>query len=133
MSGRFGEQAKIVGRTDQALAEMPLPDAIDDYPGGEWVFLSGNPVRQFQTAAAFFDLRLRFAGEEPRQMAWDYWSQARVTAADMDRHILNVGKQAARHPSFLHSHRHRIWRWQLSLKRVTLLDQHEPFGMVGGN
>ena len=37
MGGRVALLAEVAGRADNALAEVLLPDAIDDDAGGEWI------------------------------------------------------------------------------------------------
>ena len=47
----LAQPAEIVDRTDQALAEMPAPDAIHDHPGRERVPRAGQPSGQLEPAA----------------------------------------------------------------------------------
>src|SRR5437667_12906714 len=101
MSGRFGEQAKVVGRAHQSFAEVPLPDAIDDYSRGERVPLGRDPGRQFAASAALGDRRLRITGEKRWHATRDHRAESRVTAPYMDRPVLNIGKQPAWHSVLL--------------------------------
>src|SRR5262245_20624702 len=123
MRRRFRSQAKVVRRAHQSFAEMPLPDAIDDHSSGEWILLGSDPLRQFAPATAFSDWWLRVASKKRGQPSRDYLAQPRVAAANMDRHILNVGEQPAWHSSFLDGHCQWILRGQFGLQRVALFDQ----------
>lgn len=51
MSGCFAGGAEIVGRTDEASAEEPEPDAIDVNAGGERILRVGDPCGEFESAA----------------------------------------------------------------------------------
>ena len=66
-----------------------------------------DPAGQLAPAAPFADGRLSFAREEPRQAPRDDRPEPGVTAADVDRHVLDLGKQPARSSPFLHGHRQR--------------------------
>ena len=44
--GPFAADAEVVGRAHQALAEVPLPDAVDDDAGRERVVRRGDPLGQ---------------------------------------------------------------------------------------
>ena len=46
----ISHRAEVVGRGDQALAEMMLPDAIDDYPRGERILRAGDRLSEFEPA-----------------------------------------------------------------------------------
>ena len=37
MAGRVAPQAEVAGRVDQSLAEVPVPDAVDEHPGRQRV------------------------------------------------------------------------------------------------
>ena len=52
MRRRSAGVAEIVGRSDDALAEMMLPDAVDHHARGQRVVGAGEPTGQGQTPAA---------------------------------------------------------------------------------
>ena len=52
VAGGFGLHAQVVGRADEALAEMVHPDAVDHDAGGERVVLAGDGLGEFEAAAA---------------------------------------------------------------------------------
>jgi len=52
MSGRGRHVAQIVGRGDEAFAEMLLPEAVDEDAGREGVFGIGDGLGEFEAAAA---------------------------------------------------------------------------------
>ncbi len=54
MRRRRAQVAEIVRRTDDAAAEMMLPDAIGHHPGRELVVRRSEPIGQLQTPAAGF-------------------------------------------------------------------------------
>src|SRR5438128_11913258 len=52
MAGRRAHFAEIVGRIDEAFAEVVVPDAVDDGTPGQAVFRLGDPASQRGTAGA---------------------------------------------------------------------------------
>ena len=85
MGRRLREHAEVVRRAHQPLAEMPLPDAVDDHPRGERVRARRDPAGQLAPAAPLADRRLGVAGEESRQPPRHDRAEPGVTAADVDR------------------------------------------------
>ena len=63
----FAAFAEIVGRADQPLAEVVLPDAVHHHAGRQRVLGPGQPVGQLQPAAALGDLLLAVAGQNLRE------------------------------------------------------------------
>ena len=55
MRRRFGQHAEVVGRAHDPVAEMPLPDPIDDHARGQRVVLRRDPARQLAPAASAGD------------------------------------------------------------------------------
>src|SRR5437867_4191950 len=52
MSRWLAAHSEVVGRADEAAAEMILPDAVDHHAGGKWVVWPGEPASEFEPAAA---------------------------------------------------------------------------------
>ena len=46
MAGQFAQSAEIVRCRHNAFSKVTLPNAVYDYPGGEWVFLVCDPLGQ---------------------------------------------------------------------------------------
>ena len=46
MRGFFAENTEVAWRADEGLAEMPLPDAIDNHACGERVVRAGDGLGQ---------------------------------------------------------------------------------------
>ena len=51
MGWGFATEAEVIGAADQAIAEVSLPDAIDDHPRGEGVIGVSEPMGEFETTA----------------------------------------------------------------------------------
>ena len=51
MGGVFAQETEVVGAANQALAEMFLPDTVDDDPRGKRVVRRDDPIRQSQPSA----------------------------------------------------------------------------------
>src|SRR5262245_36121130 len=51
MRGWLALAAKVVRRCHQPLPKVSLPDAIDHHPRSERIGWTGQPLRQFETAA----------------------------------------------------------------------------------
>src|SRR5262249_8449484 len=73
----LAELAEVVGRGDDAAAEMVLPKAVDDHAGRQRIIFRGDPVGEHQPPAARFgilgcgrDLRIREA-EDGREAGLD--------------------------------------------------------------
>src|SRR5262245_63604662 len=49
--GWVASQAEVAGSGDQPLAEVPVPDAVDDDPGGERVLRVDDRLGQLEPAA----------------------------------------------------------------------------------
>src|SRR4051812_48489497 len=97
MGRRRAELAEIVGRAHDALAEMVLPDAVNQHARREWMVGPGKPAGQLQPAAAVVDRFLSGAGEHLGEMPRDYRAEPGKVTADVQRHILDAGKHAPRH------------------------------------
>src|SRR5207302_9946250 len=70
MGRRFAEGAKVTRGPHQSLAEMVLPDAIDQDPSREGVVLAGNRVSQLEPAASL-GKGLVFAAEDAKKAMRD--------------------------------------------------------------
>src|SRR5436190_21805611 len=57
MRGKLAHSAEVAGGIDEAATEVILPNAVDDGPPGERVFLVGNPLGEGGTAVSFFVIR----------------------------------------------------------------------------
>ena len=53
MAWGIAAETKIAGRGDEALAEVMMPEAVDDDTSGEWIFGMGDPVGEGKSALGF--------------------------------------------------------------------------------
>ena len=82
------EPAKVVGRTHQALAEMPEPEAIDHHPGGQGVVGPGQPFGQFEPAApGRVERRLVFTGQNPGEPSRHFLAQSQMIATNVNAQV----------------------------------------------
>lgn len=81
--------AEIVRRCDQAAAEMPLPDAIDEDSRGEWIGGVGQPLCQFFAATGIGVLKL-LAAENIQELAGDFVSQVGRLAPFLQASVLGL-------------------------------------------
>ena len=63
--------AKIVGRRDEAFAEVVEPDAVDQHARGQRVAPVRDRLSQFEPAAAVFELRAIRSGKHFEKPARD--------------------------------------------------------------
>ena len=95
MGGFFAGGAEVVGCAHQALAEVPLPDAVDHHPAGQRMVRPGQPLGQLPAPAALSDGRLPAAGQHHRELLGHRLARSLVTAADehplVDRFPLGHG------------------------------------------
>ncbi len=88
LTGRSPSRPEVIGRADQAFAEVPEPEAIDHHPGGQGVVAPGQPCRQFEPAApARFERWLVFTGQDPGKAARHFLAQRQMIAANMDSQV----------------------------------------------
>src|SRR2546430_16022328 len=50
-------EAEVVRRTDQATAEMIVPDTVDQDASREWIVRAGDPLGELEAALAFRCIR----------------------------------------------------------------------------
>src|SRR5213083_2757586 len=73
MAWRFGALAEVAGGGHQACAEVMLPDAVDHYPGGEWIARAGDSAGQFEPAAAVLERLPVGPGYHLEELARDFF------------------------------------------------------------
>ena len=83
MGGAVAAGAEVAGGSDQALAEVPEPDAVDDDAGGEGVVLAGDRLRELEAAAALGE-GLAVFRQDRRELAGDLVAAVAGVAADED-------------------------------------------------
>jgi hypothetical protein len=70
MRGSLATQAEVARAGHESFAKMPLPDAVHDDSGGERIFRIGDPLREFEPAAAFLRLhRQKLAAKDVGKLA----------------------------------------------------------------
>src|ERR1700730_15679747 len=70
--------AEVARRADDALAEMILPNAVPHDAGRQWMVRPGDPLSQFQPAAALGDGRLLLAGQDDGEAARHYIATGQI-------------------------------------------------------
>ena len=75
MGRLFTARTKVARGSHQALAEMMLPDTIDNHTSCQWVFGTGDRSRQIQAAAAMFKrLTTIDVGQHLQKAAWNLFA-----------------------------------------------------------
>src|SRR5262245_4891773 len=83
-------RAKVVGRANQARAEQPVPDSVNDDAGGQRVVTARQPLGQLAPAALPGRQCRRFAARRHlEEAARRLLAQAVNAAADVDAGILD--------------------------------------------
>src|SRR5205807_7334665 len=98
--------AEVAGGADEAVAEVPLPEAVGHDAGGQGVVFARGPIGELQAAAAlgdFADGLLVFAAEDDGQAAGDEVAELVVLAADLDAGVADRGEGAAGRAAVLHA------------------------------
>ena len=79
--------AEVVGRADEAVAEMVLPDAIDHDAGGQRIGRARDGVGELEPAAAVAEARAILAGQDFEEAARHDLARRLGLAADEDRRV----------------------------------------------
>ena len=90
MGGFTADRAEVARRVDDAAAEVPVPDAVDDDSRGERVLGVGDPARQFEPPARIACDRWRrheVVGDLEESAGLRFVGEVQVAAADVDRQI----------------------------------------------
>src|SRR5438874_6680741 len=88
MRWRFAASAKVAGRRNQSVAEMPQPDAVDDDAGGEGIVFIGDGLSEFEPAGAVLKWLAIGTGENREKLAGNFITFHRRIAAFEDARIL---------------------------------------------
>src|SRR5688572_30342415 len=89
MRGRFAAGAEVGWSGDQAAAEMPGPDAVDDDAGGEGIFFAGDRLRELEPPGTIFERLAIWAGKNGEELAGDFVAfHGRVAALEDARIFL---------------------------------------------
>ena len=126
--GRFFARApEIVGITGQGLPEAPLPDAVHDDAGGQWVVLGGDPLRQLASSSLLFvghGRTLFRATEEAEKPRFDL-SPGRLDGATLEDVYLFVASAS-------HAESNGISPLELVAKLLASLVVHLPLPLALG-
>src|SRR5579875_4050267 len=101
MCGRLAELAEIARGTDDAFAEMMLPDAIDHDACRQRMVRPRQPAGQIEPTAAVGDRFLLTAGQNFRKAPRHQRTKPIVTTADVDANIMCARMRAAWNTAFL--------------------------------
>ena len=90
VGGPFAEAAEVIDAGDNALAEVPAPDAVGHHAAGEGVAGLSHPLGELQ-AAAFLgsDGGLVVTGDDPKEAPGDGRAEGPMAAAGVDGSIGN--------------------------------------------
>src|SRR5690242_5121048 len=101
MGRRDAELSKIVGSTDDSLAEMMLPETIHHDPRRQWVVSACNPTGELEAAASLGDRLLIVSRQQAREMARDDIAELVIAPANLDFRVLRALVGALRRAAFL--------------------------------
>ena len=77
MSRLVAGVAKVVRRTNEAIAKVMLPNTVHDHSSRQRIVFAGNPVRQLQTQAG-----RRSRTRRQSEVAIMIWSKGQCPGAD---------------------------------------------------
>src|SRR5262245_57242597 len=88
MRRSFAHRAEVTRRADQALAEMMLPDAVDDHAGRERVVFVRDRIGQFEPSAALRKRRGVIWAQYGEKPSRGVFADILRAAANMHLHVL---------------------------------------------
>src|SRR5437879_944802 len=88
MSRWLAAHSEVVGRADEAAAEMILPDAVDHHAGGKRVVWPGEPASEFEPAAALGAFRQCAAAEGSDEPARCFFAGPVWLAAQLEPRVV---------------------------------------------
>src|SRR5262245_29844862 len=86
VSGTLADRTPVVGRTHQALVEMPLPDAVDHDARGQRMRGTGQPARQLDPSTTVVNLGAVISAQRPWEAFLD--RIARIVRVSAYEHFL---------------------------------------------
>ncbi len=90
MGGRVALFAEVTGRAHNTLAEMLLPDAVDDHAGGERVFRVDDGLGEIEPAVAVRKARGRTLAEDGEEVRRSRFAGTVFIAAQPDAWLRRV-------------------------------------------
>ena len=119
MGWRFGACAKVAYCSDDALAKVPLPNAVDDYPSSQGVVLAGDFARELQTSTPVGEALFFTAAQQREKVSWNHGAAIVGFAAHQYGRVSGSGSIHKRHGS----------HWGSGVRQI----KYRDFSPDGGN